>query len=307
MPIILPKDIPAFGVLKKENIFVMPTKRAATQDIRPIEIAIVNLMPKKIETETQLMRLLSNSPLQINLTLIKMASYDGTNTSAEHLERFYKTFDEIKHLKLDGMIVTGAPVETLEFDEVKYWEELKELFNYSDKNVTSTIFICWGAQAAIKHFYDIDKIALPEKKFGVFYNHAVNKFEPLLKGLNDRFTIPHSRHTRVDEDKVRNNEKLRVLAEGEECGLSIVKSKDDRKFFFFGHSEYDRESLKNEYIRDKDKGLKIAQPKNYFIDGNVNKIDMTWTSTANLLFYNWLNYYVYQITPYNLGNEPKGE
>ena len=303
MPIILPKDIPAFGVLKKENIFVMPIKRAADQDIRPIEIAIMNLMPTKIDTETQLMRLLSNSPLQVNITLLRTASYESTNTSIEHLDRFYKTFAEVKHRKFDGMIVTGAPVETLEFDDVKYWEELKEVFDYSDKNITSTIFICWGAQAAIKHFYGIDKIPLPEKKFGVFENRATNKYEPLLKGLNDIFTIPHSRHTRVDEEKVRENAKLKVLAEGEDCGLSIVKSKDDRKFFFFGHSEYDRESLKNEYVRDKNKGLKIDQPKNYFIDGNINKINMSWASTANLLFYNWLNYYVYQITPYDLGNE----
>lgn len=303
MPIILPKDIPAFGVLKKENIFVMPIKRAADQDIRPIEIAIMNLMPTKIDTETQLMRLLSNSPLQVNITLLRTASYESTNTSIEHLDRFYKTFAEVKHRKFDGMIVTGAPVETLEFDDVKYWEELKEVFDYSDKNITSTIFICWGAQAAIKHFYGIDKIPLPEKKFGVFENRATNKYEPLLKGLNDIFTIPHSRHTRVDEEKVRESPKLKVLAEGEDCGLSIVKSKDDRKFFFFGHSEYDRESLKNEYVRDKNKGLKIDQPKNYFIDGNINKINMSWASTANLLFYNWLNYYVYQITPYDLGND----
>lgn len=303
MPIILPKDIPAFGVLKKENIFVMPIKRAADQDIRPIEIAIMNLMPTKIDTETQLMRLLSNSPLQVNITLLRTASYESTNTSIEHLDRFYKTFAEVKHRKFDGMIVTGAPVETLEFDDVKYWEELKEVFDYSDKNITSTIFICWGAQAAIKHFYGIDKIPLPEKKFGVFENRATNKYEPLLKGLNDIFAIPHSRHTRVDEEKVRENPKLKVLAEGDDCGLSIVKSKDDRKFFFFGHSEYDRESLKNEYVRDKNKGLKIDQPKNYFIDGNINKINMSWASTANLLFYNWLNYYVYQITPYDLGNE----
>lgn len=303
MPIILPKDIPAFGVLKKENIFVMPTKRAADQEIRPIEIAIMNLMPTKIDTETQLMRLLSNSPLQVNITLLRTASYESTNTSAEHLERFYKTFDDVKYKKFDGMIVTGAPVETLEFIDVKYWEELKEVFEYSEKNVTSTIFICWGAQAAIKYFYDIDKIPLSEKKFGVFDNRATNKYEPLLKGLNDLFAIPHSRHTRVDEEKVRESSKLKVLAEGEECGLSIVKSKDDRKFFFFGHSEYDRESLKNEYVRDKNKGLKIDQPKHYFIDGNINKINMSWASTANLLFYNWLNYYVYQITPYNLGND----
>ena len=300
MPIVIPKDIPAFPVLKKENVFVMPKKRAEAQDIRPIEIAIVNLMPTKVETETQLMRLLANTPLQVNLTLIKTATYKSTNVSVDHMERFYKTFDEISDMKFDGMIVTGAPVETMEFDAVIYWEELKKIMDFADKKVTSTIYICWGAQAALYHYYGIEKKPLPKKLFGIFPNKAAVQYDPLLKGLNDIFNVPHSRHTEIDADAVRKEKKLRVLAEGEDCGLSIVKSRDDKKFFFFGHSEYDRETLKNEYLRDKAKGLPIDQPKNYFINGNVNEIDFSWKSTANLLFYNWLNHYVYQVTPFNL-------
>ena len=300
MPIVIPKDIPAFSVLKKENIFVMPKKRAESQDIRPIEIAVVNLMPTKVETETQLLRLLANTPLQVNLTLIKTATYKSTNTSEKHMERFYKTFDEVKDTRFDGMIVTGAPVENLDFKEVAYWEELKAIFDYADSMVTSTIYICWGAQAAMYHYYGIEKKPLPKKLFGVFKNRASVAYEPLLKGLNDTFSIPHSRYTEIDADAVRANKKLRVLAEGARSGISIVKSRDDRKFFFFGHSEYDRETLKNEYMRDKEKGLKIDPPENYFIDGDVNRIDMSWNSTGNLLFYNWLNHYVYQVTPYNL-------
>ena len=300
MPIVIPKDIPAFSVLKKENIFVMPKKRAESQDIRPIEIAVVNLMPTKVETETQLLRLLANTPLQVNLTLIKTATYKSTNTSENHMERFYKTFDEVKDTRFDGMIVTGAPVENLDFKEVAYWEELKAIFDYADSMVTSTIYICWGAQAARYHYYGIEKKPLPKKLFGVFKNRASVAYEPLLKGLNDTFSIPHSRYTEIDSDAVRANKKLRVLAEGARSGISIVKSRDDRKFFFFGHSEYDRETLKNEYMRDKEKGLKIDPPENYFIDGDVNRIDMSWNSTGNLLFYNWLNHYVYQVTPYNL-------
>ena len=300
MPIVIPKDIPAFSVLKKENIFVMPKKRAESQDIRPIEIAVVNLMPTKVETETQLLRLLANTPLQVNLTLIKTATYKSTNTSEKHMERFYKTFDEVRDTRFDGMIVTGAPVENLDFKEVAYWEELKAIFDYADTMVTSTIYICWGAQAAMYHYYGIEKKPLPKKLFGVFKNRASVAYEPLLKGLNDTFSIPHSRYTEIDSDAVRANKKLRVLAEGARSGISIIKSRDDRKFFFFGHSEYDRETLKNEYMRDKEKGLKIDPPENYFIDGDVNRIDMSWNSTGNLLFYNWLNHYVYQVTPYNL-------
>lgn len=300
MPIVIPKDIPAFDVLSNENIFVMPKNRADKQDIRPIEIAIINLMPTKEITETQLMRLLGNSPLQINITLIKTESYNGKNTPQSHMDRFYKNFSEVKHKNFDGMIITGAPVETLPFEKVKYWKELCNIMDFADKNVTSTIYICWGAQAALNYFYGIPKYDLQEKLFGVYKNRAVVKYDLLLKGMNDRFSIPHSRHTSVDEGMVYKNKHLEVLAVGDECGISIAKSKDNKKFFFFGHSEYDRDTLKKEYLRDLAKKLPIKKPENYFIDGDIEKINMSWNSTGNLLFYNWLNYYVYQLTPYDI-------
>ncbi|MDE6565568.1 MAG: homoserine O-succinyltransferase, partial [Clostridia bacterium] len=263
MPIIIPKALPAFSILNDENVFVMPKVRAETQDIRPIEIAIVNLMPTKIETETQLMRLLGNSSLQVNVTLIKMGSYESKNTSAEHLDKFYQTFDEIKDKKFDGMIVTGAPVETLPFEQVMYWEELTQIMDYADKNVTSTIFICWGAQAGLNYYYGIQKPLLPKKMFGIYPNKATMKFDKLLKGMDDVFYIPFSRHSTVDENAIRANEHLEVLAECIDGGISIVKSVDNRKFFFMGHSEYDRDTLKNEYLRDLAKGEKIDPPINY--------------------------------------------
>lgn len=300
MPIIIPKALPAFSILQNENIFVMPRAIAEKQDIRPIEIAIVNLMPTKIVTETQLMRLLGNSSLQINVTLIKMGSYASKNTSAEHLDKFYKTFREVKNKRFDGMIITGAPVETLEFEEVRYWDELKEIMDYADTKVTSTIYICWGAQAGLKYHYGIDKHLLQKKKFGIFSNYAVTDYDLLLKGMDDIFYIPMSRHTGIDEDAVRKNQDLVVLAQSDDAGISIIKSKDSRKFFFIGHSEYDKDTLKIEYLRDLDKGDKIDLPENYFVNGDIEKINMNWRSTANLLFYNWLNYYVYQVTPYNI-------
>lgn len=300
MPIVIPKELPAYDVLTQENIFVMAKKRAEMQDIRPIEIAIVNLMPTKVVTEIQLMRLLGNSPLQINLTLIKMDTYQGTNTSQNHMDKFYKTYNEVKNKHFDGMIITGAPVETLNYEEVKYWDELCEIMEFADKKVTSTIYICWGAQAALKYHYDINKYDLKEKLFGVFKNKATVNYDLLLKGMNDRFSIPHSRYTSIDEGAVYNNEKLQVLAIGDECGISIAKTIDNRKFFFFGHSEYDRETLKNEYLRDLAKGVDIKKPINYFIKDDIDNINMSWNSTGNLLFYNWLNYYVYQVTPFEL-------
>ncbi|MFW5780008.1 MAG: homoserine O-succinyltransferase [Bacillota bacterium] len=298
MPIVIPKEIPAFDVLTKENIFIMSKKRADAQDIRPIEIAIVNLMPTKVITETQLMRLLGNSPLQINITLVKTESYKGTNTPEKHMEKFYKNYSEIKDKFFDGMIITGAPVETLDYEKVKYWKELCEIMKFADENVTSTIYICWGAQAAMKYYYGIPKYELEEKLFGVFKNKAVTNFDLLLKGMDDKFSIPHSRHTSIDEGEVYKNKNLQVLAVGDECGISIAKSKDNKKFFFFGHSEYDRESLKSEYLRDLAKGLDIKKPQNYFINDDIDNINMSWNSTANLLFYNWMNYYVYQVTPF---------
>jgi len=298
MPIVIPQSIPAFDVLAKENVFVMGKLRADNQDIRPIEIAIVNLMPTKIETETQLIRLLSNTPLQVNVTLIKTSSYKSKNVQEMHMDKFYKTFSEVKNNKFDGMIITGAPVETLPFEEVKYWKELCKIMSYANTNVTSTIYICWGAQAALYYNYGIGKYNLPKKMFGIFENNFDSVYDPLLKGLDDNFCVPHSRHTSVDEMALRENSELVVLASGEKCGISIAKSRDNSKVFMFGHSEYDRDTIKKEYVRDLDKGLEIDKPDNYFIGSDINKINMSWNSTGNLLFYNWLNYYVYQVTPF---------
>lgn len=300
MPIVIPRGLPAFESLQSEKIFVMDNKRAVGQDIRPIEIAILNLMPTKETTETQLMRLLSNSPLQINVTLIKTDTYAPTHVADDHMTRFYKSLDEIKKMKFDGMIVTGAPVETLPFEEVKYWHELEQIIDFADKNVTSTIYICWGAQAALYHKFGINKHMLDKKLFGIFPTHAVVKNDMLLKGMDDTFYIPSSRHTAIDETALRENPNIKVLAEGDETGVAIAKTLDNKSFFFTGHSEYDRYTLRNEYLRDLEKGFSIECPKNYFANDDVDKVDMKWRSTANLLFYNWLNYYVYQVTPYHL-------
>lgn len=298
MPIVIPKELPAHDVLRGENIFVMNQTRAMTQDIRPIEIAIVNLMPTKIATETQLMRLLGNSPLQVHVTLIQTGTYRSQHTPQAHLDKFYRTFDEIKDKHFDGMIVTGAPVEQMPFEQVAYWDELCRIMEFSKTNVTSTIYICWGAQAGLYYHYGIGKHDLPRKLFGVYPCRPCDEYELLLKGMDDVLYIPMSRHTAVDEDAVLRQPDLKVLAYGDDCGMAIVKSLDNSKFFLFGHSEYDRETLKTEYLRDVDKGLDIDLPKGYFVDGDVNRIDLRWRSTANLLFYNWLNYYVYQVTPY---------
>lgn len=300
MPIVIPRGLPAFESLQSEKIFVMDNKRAVGQDIRPIEITILNLMPTKETTETQLMRLLSNSPLQINVTLIKTDTYAPTHVADDHMTRFYKSLDEIKKMKFDGMIVTGAPVETLPFEEVKYWHELEQIIDFADKNVTSTIYICWGAQAALYHKFGINKHILDKKLFGIFPTHAVVKNDMLLKGMDDTFYIPSSRHTAIDETALRENPNIKILAEGDETGVAIAKTLDNKSFFFTGHSEYDRYTLRNEYLRDLEKGLSIERPKNYFANDDVDKVDMKWRSTANLLFYNWLNYYVYQVTPYHL-------
>ena len=299
MPIVIPRSLPAHDILARENIFVMSHARATRQDIRPIEIAIVNLMPTKVDTETQLMRLLGNSPLQVNVTLVKTGSYTGTHTPLEHLDKFYKTFDQISSRHFDGMIITGAPVETLPFEQVAYWEELTRIMDYADKYITSTVFICWGAQAALYHYYGIDKVQLPEKLFGVYRVRSLDENEPLLRGMNDIMHIPMSRHTAVDEAAVAQCKDIKVLAVGDQCGLSIAKSKDNKKFFFTGHSEYDRFTLRSEYLRDLEKGLPIKPPVHYFIEGDINRVNMKWRSTATLLFSNWLNY-VYQVTPYIL-------
>ncbi len=299
MPIVIPQDIPAYSVLKGENIFVMNDERAFSQDIRPLEIAILNLMPTKVETETQFMRLLSNSPLQVNVTLVYTESYKSKNTAAAHLERFYKKFDDIKNKHFDGMIITGAPVETMEFEKVAYWEELKKLFDFADKNVTSTIYICWGAQAALYYHYGIQKHLLPEKLFGVFpHKKYLEQHDPLLKGIDDVFFVPHSRHTTVHAEDIEGIPDLVSLCEAKEVGLSIAKSKDNRKIFMMGHMEYDRNTLKTEYERDLAKGLPIKPPCNYFTDDTCTAVNVNWTSAANLFYTNWLNYYVYQVTPF---------
>lgn len=300
MPIIVPKDLPAFKILRSENIFVMESKRAMTQDIRPLEIAIVNLMPTKIVTETQLRRLLSNSPLQINLTLVSTSTYVGKNTPLEHLQKFYKSFDEIKNRKFDGMIVTGAPVEEMEFDDVKYWGELKDVFEFAKTNVTSTIFICWGAQAALYYYYGINKHPLDKKLFGVFKHKKLVNYEKLLKGTDDRFYMPHSRHTTVYEKDIKDCKDIVLLASSKEAGAGIIRSKDDKFIFITGHAEYDRDTLEIEYKRDLAKGLPIDPPENYYVNGKDGEIKMCWVSTANLIYMNWLNHYVYQATPFEL-------
>ncbi len=300
MPIIIPKDLPAYKVMAKEKIFVMDSDRAGKQDIRPIEIAIVNLMPTKEVTEAQLVRLLSNSPLQINITLIKMATYQSTHTSTDHMGKFYCTLEEAKKKKFDGMIVTGAPVENIPFEEVKYWKELTEIIEFAETHVTSTIYICWGAQAALYYQYGINKIQLPEKLFGIFETKAAVENDMLLKGMNDTFNIPHSRHTTIDEQAVYNNKNLKVLAVSDRAGICIAKTHNNKSFYFTGHAEYDRNTLLTEYERDLSKGEKIKAPENYFTNEEKKEISWTWRSTANLLFYNWLNYYVYQITPFNI-------
>ena len=303
MPIVIPKDIPAFDILENENIFVMSNTRAQAQDIRPIEILILNLMPTKIETETQLLRLLANSPLQINPTFMNTESYKSKHISQEHLERFYKTFSEIKNNYYDGMIITGAPVEKMEYDDVLYWKELEEIFDFSKSHVTSTLFICWGAQAGLKYFYGLDKKPLDKKLFGVFKHKKCVKFEQLLNGIDDVFYIPHSRHTKIDDEDILKCKDLIPLAKSEEAGITIIKSKDNSQIFVTGHMEYDKFTLKNEYERDLAKGLPINRPDNYFSDETNTDVDVLWRSTANIFFTNWLNYYVYQVTPYDFKNK----
>ncbi|MGN0818291.1 MAG: homoserine O-succinyltransferase [Candidatus Coproplasma sp.] len=302
MPIVIDKDIPAYKILTGERIFVMDTNRAFEQQIRPIEIAILNLMPTKETTETQFMRLLSNSPLQVNVTLIKTSTYNPTHTEQAHLERFYKSFEEIRGRRFDGMIITGAPVENMQFEQVAYWKELEEILDWTKTNVTSTLFICWGAQAALHYFYGIEKHPLKEKCFGIFAHQKVqsDEIEPLMRGISDEFHMPHSRHTIIYAEDIKNVPQLKILAYSKKAGASIIKSEDNRRVFVMGHMEYDRDTLKKEYERDKSKGLPIKPPANYFSDKEMTKVKMNWSSTANLFYINWLNYYVYQVTPYEL-------
>ncbi|MDK2798524.1 MAG: homoserine O-succinyltransferase/O-acetyltransferase [Clostridiales bacterium] len=301
MPIKIPDNLPATEVLNNENIFVMTEKRAIHQDIRPLKIAILNLMPTKITTETQLLRLLGNSPLQVEIELLHTKTYKSKNTSEEHLLTFYKTFEDIEDQKFDGMIITGAPVETLNFEEVDYWEELTQIMNWSVHNVTSTLHICWGAQAGLYHHFNIPKYPLSKKMFGVFSHTICKKNVKLLRGFDDEFFAPHSRYTEIRSEDIDKVSHLDILSVSEVAGLYIVATKDGRQIFVTGHSEYDAETLKQEYERDITKGLNIAVPENYFPNDNPsNPPVVKWRSHANLLFSNWLNYYVYQETPYNL-------
>lgn len=300
MPIIIPHDIPAYQTLRSENIFVMNEIRAERQDIRPIEIAILNLMPTKVETETQLFRMLSNSPLQIRITLIGTQSYVSTHAPEHHLERFYRTFDEIKDRSFDGMIITGAPVETMPFEEVGYWEELTRIFDYARTRVQSTIFICWGAQAALHYYYGLQKTELDKKVFGIFPNEKTSRYDPLLKGTDKYINIPHSRHTEISELELSRINDIVTLARSDEVGASILRSRDGRQVYFMGHLEYSKDTLAREYRRDLDRGLPIDPPKNYFTDDSLTEIEPNWYSTTSLIYSNWLNYYVYQVTPYNI-------
>ena len=301
MPLIIPNELPATEALQKENIFVMHTARAFSQDIRPLKIVVVNLMPTKIATETQLSRVLANSPLQVELTLVAMDSHESRNVSQEHLSYFYKSLEEIKDEYFDGMILTGAPVEQIPFEEVDYWKELCEIFEFAKTHVYSSMFICWGAQAALYYHYGINKHMTDGKVFGVFEHNVVRAHNPLVRGFDEVFYAPHSRHTEIYKEDIEDHPELRILAESEEAGPHIISTENGRQIFILGHQEYDKDTLAGEYFRDINKGLEIEVPKNYFRDDDPSKeILFRWRGHASLLFSNWLNYYVYQDTPYDL-------
>jgi homoserine O-succinyltransferase/O-acetyltransferase len=307
MPVKVPDTLPAKEILESENIFMMGEQRALSQDIRPLKIAILNLMPTKIETETQLCRLIGNSPLQVDITLLHPVSHVHKNTAAEHLVAFYQTFEQIKSEKFDGLVITGAPVENLPFEEVDYWEELEEILDWSESHVCSTFHICCGAQAGLYHKYGIPKYPLPKKMFGVFTHRVMSQHEKLLRGFDDEFMAPHSRHTEIRREDIEQVPELKILAESAEAGVYIVASNSGRQIYVTGHSEYDPLTLKMEYERDVQKGLPIHVPNNYFIHDNPRLTPLVrWRGHANLLYANWLNYYVYQITPYNIEQIPEG-
>lgn len=301
MPVNIPKGLPAIEILKKENIFVMDNERASGQDIRPLRLAIVNLMPIKITTETDLIRLLSNSPLQLEIDFIKLKSHTSKNTPIRHMQMFYKTFESVSKQKYDGMIITGAPVEQLDYKDVTYWDEITQIFDWARHNVTSTLFICWAAQAGLYHYYGVPKYNLDEKMFGVFRHKVLDKKNQIFRGFDDEFFAPHSRHAEVrkkDIDKVKG---LKVLSTSDDAGVYMVMGREGREFFITGHSEYSPFTLDTEYKRDLDKGLPIKMPVNYYRDDNPELGPLVrWRSHANLLFTNWLNYFVYQLTPYNI-------
>ncbi len=301
MPVKIPTTLPARFILERENIFVMDEDRASHQDIRALRVAILNLMPTKVITETQLLRLLSNSALQVDVTLIHTASYESKNTSAEHLLKHYVTFDEIKREKFDGLIVTGAPVEQMPFEDVDYWNELTQIFDWAETHVESTFNICWGAQAALYHKYGIPKYDLPHKMFGVYEHRLLNADSNLVRGFDDIFYAPHSRHTEIRAEDVQRVNELEILAQSDEAGVYIAASKDGRHFFVTGHSEYDPLTLKAEYDRDVNKGLPIHVPQNYYPkDAPAQIPNVRWRGHANLLYSNWLNYFVYQVTPFDV-------
>ena len=301
MPIKVPNGLPAVKTLKDENIFVMTHKRAVKQDIRPLKILLLNLMPKKIETETQFARLLGNTPLQVEMEMMYTTSHKSKNTSEEHLLAFYKTFDEIKDNKYDGMIITGAPVENMEFEEVEYWDELCEIMEWSKSHVTSTFHICWGAQAGLYYHYGIQKHPLPKKCFGVYPHKVDYKRSILFRGFDETFMVPQSRHTTVYAEDIKKVKGLKILASSKETGVYAVSTNKGKQIFVTGHSEYDKDTLKNEYLRDEEKGLEIDIPKNYFPNDDPTKEPIvSWRAHANLLFSNWLNYFVYQTTPYDI-------
>ena len=308
MPIQIPNDLPAASTLQQENIFVMPQNRAMTQDIRPLEIVVLNLMPTKVATETQLARLLGNTPLQVHLELMHTSSHKAKNVSQDHLFSFYKSFDELKDRKFDGMVITGAPVENMPFEDVDYWQELTEIMEWSKTHVHSTIHICWGAQAGLYYHYGIQKHDLPEKLFGVFEHQADYKRSILMRGFDDRFWVPHSRHTTVLREDIEAVPGLKILASSDKAGVYAVANKKGRQIFITGHSEYDPLTLKAEYDRDKNLGLPIHVPENYFPDDDDTREPIVrWRSSANLLFSNWLNYFVYQTTPYDITSIGKSD
>lgn len=301
MPIKVQDNLPAKNVLENENIFVMTESRATGQNIRPLEILILNLMPKKEETEVQLLRLLSNTPLQLNIKFLQMKSHISKNTEATHLKTFYNVFDDIKDLRFDGMIITGAPVELMDFEEVNYWEELTKVMEWSKHNVTSTFHICWGAQAGLYYHYGIKKHMLKEKLFGIYRHTKIYKHENLLRGFDDHFYAPHSRYTEVSRYDIEKVPDLNILSMSDKAGVYIVSGQGGKQFFVMGHSEYETDTLKNEYLRDIEKGIKIKIPENYFKNNNPKgEITAQWKAHSSLLYSNWLNYYVYQITPYDL-------
>ncbi len=300
MPIRTQKDLPAKEILERENIFVMDEKRAMHQDIRPISIVIVNLMPLKEDTELQILRSLSNTPLQVDVSFVTPASHESTHTSVSHLNKFYQTFKDIRHNNFDGMIITGAPVENLEYEEVDYWEEICAVMEWSRTHVTSTMYVCWGAQAGLYYHYGIKKYPLEKKMFGVYSHRVLNRKIPLVRGFDDMFYAPHSRHTAIRREDIAAQQKLTILAESEEAGVFLIINQDGSQIYVMGHPEYDRLTLSSEYFRDRDKGLPIELPKNYFPEDDPSMRPMLqWRSHGNILYANWLNYYVYQQTPYD--------